>query len=137
MRALAAFCGAAAAVVYAWGGLLLAGAVVEAEDGGTNSSPLLPCRDVTGREEELQRVVDYSVGFVPLRFDCELTGGGSYDSGAVPGAVSANAAGLALSGVVLAVSARYGAERAVRTRNRAGTPSPHGDGGTDGDRNGP
>ncbi|WP_006350703.1 hypothetical protein [Streptomyces sp. SID5473] len=135
LGALAAFCGAASAVVYAWGGLLLAGAVVEAEDGGTSSSPLLPCRDVTGREEQLQQVVGYSVGFVPLRFDCELTDGGSYDSGAVPGAVSAHAATLALSGAALAVAARYAAEREARSRSRTEAGGPDRDAGSDGDRN--
>ncbi|MFJ8233604.1 hypothetical protein ACIQ9E_27165 [Streptomyces sp. NPDC094448] len=137
LGAVAALCGAASAVVYAWGGLLLAGAVVEAEDGGTNSSPLLPCREVTGREEQLQQVVGYSVGFAPLRFDCELTGGGSYDSGAVPGAVSARAATLALSGAALAVAARYATAREARSRSRTEAGRPNRNGGSDGDQNRP
>ncbi|MGV9316868.1 hypothetical protein ACWDR0_32520 [Streptomyces sp. NPDC003691] len=118
LRALAAFCGAAAAVVYAWGGLLLAAAVIEAEDDGAASAPLPPCRGVPGREEEVLRVVDYSVSFLPLRFDCELTGGGSYDSGMVSGSVSANAVTLALSGAGLAAAGGFVSAREARKQPR-------------------
>ncbi|MEU5164484.1 hypothetical protein AB0G74_33355 [Streptomyces sp. NPDC020875] len=107
LRGLAGLCGGAAAAVYTYGAVLLALSVLTAEDGGAGSSPPVPCRDVPGHHEDIARVSGYSLNFVPLRFDCELTGGGSYDSGAVPGIVNAGAATLALSGAV----ARFAAGR--------------------------
>ncbi|MEU3602378.1 hypothetical protein ABZ714_27210 [Streptomyces sp. NPDC006798] len=105
LRALAGLCWGAAAVVYTYGAVLLALSVLSAEDGGTNSSPPPPCWDVPGHREDLERVAGYSLDFLPLRFDCDLTGGGSYDAGAVPGIVNAGAGALTLSGAVVRFAA--------------------------------
>ncbi|WKX69382.1 hypothetical protein [Streptomyces sp. XD-27] len=64
LRSLAALLGAAAAALYTWGLLHVAGAVLEAEDGGTGSSPLRPCRTPGGEERTLS-VVDYTVDYMP------------------------------------------------------------------------
>ncbi|MFF4431549.1 hypothetical protein ACFYZ4_20545 [Streptomyces sp. NPDC001513] len=101
-RNVAALLGAVAAGLYTWGLLHVAGAVVEAEDGGASSSPLLPCR-TPGQEERAAKVVDYSVDYVPLRFVCETTGGGSYAAESVPGYVNPAVAGLTLAAAVCAV----------------------------------
>ncbi|MEU9082283.1 hypothetical protein [Streptomyces sp. NPDC048357] len=101
-RNAAALLGAVAAGFYTWGLLHVAGAVVEAEDGGASSSPLLPCR-TPGQEERAARVVDYSVDYLPLRFVCETTGGGSYAAESVPGHVNPAVAGLVLAAAGCAV----------------------------------
>ncbi|MEU9161764.1 hypothetical protein AB0D29_16030 [Streptomyces sp. NPDC048424] len=115
-RNVAALLGAVAAGFYTWGLLHLAGAVVEAEDGGASSSPLLPCRTLA-QEERAARVVDYSVDYVPLRFVCETTGGGSYPAESVPGYVNPAVAGLALAaGVCAVVPALVSGRRAAKSR---------------------
>ncbi|QKV96319.1 hypothetical protein HUT19_35245 [Streptomyces sp. NA02950] len=114
LRVLAALLGGAAAALYTWGLLLVAGAVLEAEDGGTDSSPLRPCR-IPGQEERAQHVVDYSVSYVPLRFVCETTGGGSYAAESVPGYVNPAVLGFALAAVVSAGAATLESERRART----------------------
>ncbi|MET7735143.1 hypothetical protein ABZT02_27810 [Streptomyces sp. NPDC005402] len=81
LRVFATLAGLVALAVYTWGLLHLIGAVLEAEDGGANSAPLPPCR---GNQQVIQ-VIDYSVSFLPLSFDCEMTGGGSYRPGGSPG----------------------------------------------------
>ncbi|WP_404956536.1 hypothetical protein [Streptomyces sp. 147326] len=73
--------------------------MVEAEDGGASSSPLLPCR-TPGQEERASKVVGYTVDYVPLRFVRETTGGGRYAAESVPGYVNPAVAGFALAGVV-------------------------------------
>lgn len=110
LRSSAALLGAAAAAVYTWGLLGLAGAVLDAEDGGTDSSPLRPCRD-PDRPERAIHVVDYSVRYVPLRFVCENKGGGGYAAGSVPGWVNPTALGLAVPAVALATAATYDRKR--------------------------
>lgn len=83
LRASAALLAAVAVALYAWGLLLVAGAVLDAEDGGANSSPLRPCR-TPGQTERAASVVDYTVAYVPLQFVCETKGGGSYAAESVP-----------------------------------------------------
>ena len=52
---------------------------------GTNSSPVIPCREA---RPELRAAIDGSrVRWAPLRFECTLTGGGSFAT-AVPGWVN-------------------------------------------------
>ncbi|MDT9701544.1 hypothetical protein RMT89_38190 [Streptomyces sp. P17] len=110
--------GAGACALYGWGLLFVGGAVLTAEDGGTDSSPPQSCR-TPGWWERHQRgseIVDYSVRFVPLGFVCETSDGGSYDNGDVPGYVNPAALGLALAGAGCAVAAGY----ATEVRARAG-----------------
>ncbi|MGW0814973.1 hypothetical protein ACWD00_17225 [Streptomyces viridiviolaceus] len=106
LRVVAAVAGAAAALLYAWGVLCVGFAVMEAEDGGAGSAPLMPCR--TGVPPELSgRVVDYSVSYLPLRFRCETADGDGYASADIPGHVNPGVAVLALTAVASAVVAGY------------------------------
>ncbi|MFI0511998.1 hypothetical protein RKD19_005102 [Streptomyces canus] len=116
LRGLAVSAGLVALAVYAWGLLHLAGAVLEAEDGGAGSAPLLPCRG----NAQAVHVSDYSVGFLPLSFDCELTGGGSYSAGAIPGYVNPVALGSALAAAACAIAAAYTTELRLRAEAREG-----------------
>ncbi|MFJ8142164.1 hypothetical protein [Streptomyces sp. NPDC096013] len=102
LRKLALAAGLAAFALYLWGLLCLLGAVVQAADGGADSSPVLPCRTTNGEADgpadpRAAHVVDYSVDFVPLRFVCELTGGGSYATDTVPGYVNPVVGALTLT----------------------------------------
>ncbi|MFC7307776.1 hypothetical protein ACFQVC_26575 [Streptomyces monticola] len=99
LRSGAALLGATAAAVYTWGLLHVAGAVLEAEDGGAGSSPLLPCR-TPGQWERALTVVDYTVDYLPLRFVCETTDGGAYAAESVPDYVNPAALGLTLAAAV-------------------------------------
>ncbi len=83
----AGFASAAIAVgVYAWGLLHVTGAVVSAEDGGTNSIPIPPCR-TPGWESRAEGITGYRVEYVPLRFVCETDDVGDYTT-SVPGYVN-------------------------------------------------
>ncbi|MER6445010.1 hypothetical protein DEJ51_02200 [Streptomyces venezuelae] len=83
----AGFAQAAIAVgVYAWGLLHVTGAVVAAEDGGTNSVPITPCR-TQGWETRGEGITGYRVEYVPLRFVCETDDVGDYAT-SVPGYVN-------------------------------------------------
>lgn len=83
----AGFAQAAIAVgVYAWGLLHVTGAVMSAEDGGTNSIPIPPCR-TPGWEHRAEGIVGYRVAYVPLRFVCETDDVGDYTT-SVPGLVN-------------------------------------------------
>ncbi|WP_446038651.1 hypothetical protein [Streptomyces sp. SID1121] len=122
LRCLGSLLGAGAVAVYTWGLLLLAGAVLEAEDGGTDSAPLRPCR-TPGQWERALHVIDYDVDYVPLRFVCETTGGGSFAADAVPGYVNPVVVGFALGAVVCAgVAAVTGemSQRRVGSREKPG-----------------
>jgi hypothetical protein len=94
----------AAVLVYLWGILHLTWAVVEAEDGGTGSSPPMPCREAGDRVAS--HVIDYDVGYLPLRFVCRLNDGRSYSSSTVPVYVNPAVVVLALTGGVLAAETR-------------------------------
>uniref|UniRef100_A0AAU2JT91 Integral membrane protein n=1 Tax=Streptomyces sp. NBC_00049 TaxID=2903617 RepID=A0AAU2JT91_9ACTN len=118
-RGLTALLGAVAAACYAWGVLHVAGAVLGAEDGGTDSTPLRPCR-TPGQEERASQVVDYSVDYVPLRFVCETADGGSYAAERVPGYVNPAVAVLALG------AAGAGAAARKRSRERGAAQEPAG-----------
>ncbi|MFD6911284.1 hypothetical protein ACFWB2_38320 [Streptomyces virginiae] len=56
--------------VYTWGLLHVTGAVMSAEDGGTDSAPIRPCR-TQGWEHRAESISGYRVEYVPLRFVCE------------------------------------------------------------------
>ncbi|MFJ5307678.1 hypothetical protein [Streptomyces sp. NPDC088350] len=98
LRKLATAAGLAAFALYLWGLLLVVGAVLQAEDGGTDSSPLRPCRTNGWQyDKKVLSVTDYSVDFVPLRFVCETSGGGSYVADTVPGYLNPAVGGLTLA----------------------------------------
>jgi hypothetical protein len=116
LRGLAVLAGAGAVAAYVWGLLHLFGAVFEAEDGGASSAPILPCRG----DERAVHVIDYSVGYLPLSFDCEMNGGGSYTAGVIPAYVNPAAVGLALAAVGCAVAAAWVSELRLRAEARKG-----------------
>lgn len=95
----AGFAQAAIAVgVYAWGLLHVTGAVLSAEDGGTNSIPIPPCR-TPGWEHRAEAISGYRVEYVPLRFVCETDDVGDYST-SVPGRVNPVSFLLGLGAVV-------------------------------------
>src|SRR5690242_18064988 len=112
LRALAALMGAATAVLYVWGLLHLVGAVMDAEENGTDSAPMRPCR-TPGWEERAQDpgIVDYTVRYLPIRFVCETEDGDSYVTGAVPGYLNPGVLGFALAGAGCAGAARLVSRR--------------------------
>lgn len=116
LRGLAMLAVLVALAVYTWGLLHLAGAVLEAEDGGANSAPLPPCRG----NMQVVHVIDYSVSFLPLSFDCEMKDGDSYSADAIPGYVNPVAVGSALASVGCAVASAYVAELRLRAGAREG-----------------
>ncbi|MEV4536195.1 hypothetical protein AB0J82_20605 [Asanoa sp. NPDC049518] len=95
LRAVASLAGLAAVVVYAWGLLHVGYAVLRAEDGGTGSSPVEPCR--AAGPSLASQVDGYDVDFLPLRFQCRLSGGGAYPAPSVPRYVNPAAAVLVLT----------------------------------------
>ncbi|MFI7414587.1 hypothetical protein ACIBU0_38690 [Streptomyces sp. NPDC049627] len=122
LRGLAALAGAGACAAYAWGLLAVCGAVMAAEDGGTDSAPPQSCR-TPGWEERHQRgieIVGHHVTYLPLAFVCETSDGGRYDTGDVPGYVNPAALGLALTAAGCAVGAGYSAELRARAEWRTG-----------------
>jgi hypothetical protein len=116
LRGTAVLAGSGAVAAYVWGLLHLAGAVLEAEDGGTNSAPIPPCRG----NDQAVHVIDYAVGYLPLSFDCEMKDGGSYTAEVIPAYVNPAAVGLALAAVGCAVSAGWVSELRLRAEVRKG-----------------
>ncbi|WP_235614539.1 hypothetical protein [Streptomyces ambofaciens] len=116
-RAVAAVAGAGAVLLYAWGALCVGFAVMQAEDGGTGSSPMPPCRSGVS-PEQAGRVIDYEASLLPPRFRCETTDGGGYDSAEVPGYAGPGAAVLALTAVAGAVAAGWATGRRARASAR-------------------
>ncbi|MGY0023897.1 hypothetical protein [Streptomyces sp. cg35] len=108
---------AAACALYAWGALHVAGAVMDAEDGGTGSAPLRPCR--SGPQVADPGYLGYHVDFVPLRFVCETKGGGEYVADTVPPYVNPALLGLAAVTVCLGAGATVAYERGERRRAAA------------------
>ncbi|MFI6782828.1 hypothetical protein [Micromonospora sp. NPDC050276] len=109
LRAAALLAGAGTVAVYAWGLLHLGYAVLRAEDGGTGSVPSGPCW--SGGSQLASLVDGYQVGFLPLRFECHLSRGGTYVSSSVPGYVNPATILLGLvtasCGVLAATTARH------------------------------
>ncbi|MFD0315244.1 hypothetical protein [Streptomyces flavalbus] len=122
LKRVAVGAGAGAVLVYLWGLLYVGGAVLDAEDGGASSSPIRPCREgdgPIGPSDRAFHVIDYSVSWLPLRFTCETTDGGGYDSGEVPSYVNPAVAVLGLMGGGSAVAAGYRTELRARKEARA------------------
>lgn len=114
LQAVALFAAAAAIGMYAWGLGFVGSAVLEAEDGGTDSSPLRPCRGEADAET-VARVTGYQVGFMPLRFECQLEGGGSYTTSSVPTYVNPATVALTLLAIAFGViSVTVGQRQASR-----------------------
>ncbi|MFC9058408.1 hypothetical protein ACFTXB_10155 [Streptomyces sp. NPDC057074] len=118
-RVLAGCAAAGAVLLYAWGALCVILAVVEAEDGGTGSAPLRPCR-TEAHPELSERIVDYSVSWLPLGFRCETADGDGYSSDDVPRYVNPGTAVLALTAAASAVAAGYATELRTRAAARNG-----------------
>lgn len=113
-RCAAWFLVAAAAAVYTFGLLAVALTVLDAEDGGADSSPLRPCR-TPGQWQRALHVVDYTVDYVPLRFVCRTNDGEDYAADSVPGYVNPAALGLALAAAACGGVSAYASERRART----------------------
>ncbi|MET9829833.1 hypothetical protein ABZ078_11045 [Streptomyces sp. NPDC006385] len=120
LRGLAALAGAGACALYAWGLLGVAGAVMTAEDGGTDSAPARSCRTPGWGERHQQgiEIVDHAVSYIPLGFVCETSDGGSYHTGDVPGYVNPGVLGLALAAAGCAIGAGYVSELRARAEVR-------------------
>ncbi|MEV5784934.1 hypothetical protein ACGFWD_23270 [Streptomyces sp. NPDC048448] len=117
LRGPAALVGAAAVAVYVWGLLHVAGAVLAAEDGGTDSAPIRPCR--TPGWQEWARdpgITGYTVSYLPVRFVCETGDGARYATGHVPRYVNPAFFCLAVAAVALAGTAALDTERRARRR---------------------
>lgn len=115
LKAIALAASGAALGMYAWGMICLSLPVADAGSGGTDSAPPIPCREA-GMDKAMH-VRDYGVGLLPLAFECELAGGGSYTvPSAVPAYVNSSTAALLL--LAAAAAAGSGVVRA-----RKGTPS--------------
>lgn len=108
LLAAALLAGAGAVSVYVWGMLHLLGAVFEAEDDGTDSSPLRPCREAG--LEAAYPIDGYDVDYVPLRFNCQIDGRTAYTISTVPGYVNPATSVLGLLAAILGVLAAATAE---------------------------
>lgn len=113
LRMAALLAGSGAVSLYVWGMLHVLYAVTEAEDGGTNSSPLRPCREAG--EQIVSHVNGYDVGYVPLRFDCQLDDRTTYTTSTVPGYVNPATALLGLTAVTCRILAAKHANRRTPT----------------------
>ncbi|WP_031090915.1 hypothetical protein [Streptomyces sp. NRRL WC-3549] len=111
-RCGAAVLGAVAVALYTWGMLHLVGATMDAEDSGTASAPMRSCR--TADEARWYRSVDYRVEYIPLRFVCETSDGGSYASDAVPGYIGPAVPAFALAAVGCGGAALVESDRRAR-----------------------
>ncbi|CAL9560829.1 hypothetical protein SUDANB105_04618 [Streptomyces sp. enrichment culture] len=117
---LRGFAGVAAAVafgMYGWGLLGVTGALMEAEDGGTDSAPVRPCR-TGGWQQAAAGIVDYEVRLLPLGFVCETSDGGTYRTDDVPGYVNPVVFGFGLAAAGSAISSAYVVELRARQRRR-------------------
>ena len=113
LRALGLLAGGLALGTYAWGLVHVAGAWLDAADGGTSSSPPPPCRDHLDRARALQ-VVGYDLDVIPPGFSCELTDGTSVGIPIVPAYVTPAAMVLgAVALISLAASGRSQSRTAV------------------------
>ncbi|MFH9492747.1 hypothetical protein ACH4LZ_25585 [Streptomyces halstedii] len=112
LRSGAASLGAITVALYTWGLLHLAGAVIGADGTGASGSPRPSCR--TADQDLWSTVVDSRVDYLPLRFVCETSDGGSYVPDIVPGYIGPAAAAFGLSATVCAAAAAVESERRAR-----------------------
>ncbi|MFE2329737.1 hypothetical protein ACFXD5_38555 [Streptomyces sp. NPDC059385] len=104
--------------VYAWGLPHVTGAVVSAEDGGTNSIPIPPCR-TPGWEQRAEGITGYRVEYVPLRFVRETDDIGDY-AASVPAYVNPVFLFLGLGAAVCLTATALDSDN---SRNQDGTRS--------------
>ncbi|MGC4744518.1 hypothetical protein ACLQ28_02470 [Micromonospora sp. DT201] len=109
LRTVALLAGAGTVAMYAWGLLHLGYAVMRAEDGGAGSFPIEPCREAG--PQRASQVNGYEVSYLPIRFECRLSGGGTYVTSSVPGYVNPTTTALGLITAVFGVLAARMAER--------------------------
>ncbi|GGO09082.1 hypothetical protein [Micromonospora parathelypteridis] len=109
LRTAALLAGAGTVAMYAWGLLHLGYAVLRAEDGGAGSFPIEPCREAG--PQRASQVNGYEVSYLPIRFECRLTGGGTYVTSAVPGYVNPSTTVLGLLTATCGVLAATTAQR--------------------------
>lgn len=113
LRAFGLLAGGLALGTYAWGLVHVAGAWLDAADGGTSSSPPPPCRDHLDKARALQ-VAGYDLDVIPPGFSCELTDGTSVEIPIVPGYVTPAVMVLgAVALISLAASGRSQSRTAV------------------------
>jgi hypothetical protein len=117
LRGCAAFAAAVAIGMYGWGLLGVTGALMDAEDGGTDSAPVRPCR-TAGWPQAAAEVVDYRVRWLPLEFVCETGDGGNYSTDDVPDYVNPVVFGFGLAAAGSAISSAYVVELRARQRHR-------------------
>jgi hypothetical protein len=113
-KAAALVAGAGAIGMYVWGMAHVLSDVMYAEDGGTDSSPIIPCR-AAGMDKAMH-VVDYGIGFVPLRFECRLKDGGSYTVHSVPAYVNPATLVLGIAAIGCRVRSAVVADRSSLSR---------------------
>ncbi|WP_406072570.1 hypothetical protein [Micromonospora sp. NBC_01638] len=84
--------------------------MLQAEDGGTGSSPIEPCREAG--PQRASQVDGYDVSYLPIRFECRLSSGGTFVTSSVPGYVNPTTAVLGLITATCGILATTTAQRA-------------------------
>ncbi|QXE33249.1 hypothetical protein KQY30_02015 [Streptomyces sp. GMY02] len=107
LRAAALLAGGGALALYAWGTAHALLAVLSVEDGGTGSWPPRPC--LAAGPDMASHVDGYRISYLPLRFECHLSTGGTYATASVPAYV--NPAFLGLTGVACVILGTAAARR--------------------------
>ncbi|MFF6886990.1 hypothetical protein ACFY9F_27810 [Streptomyces sp. NPDC012421] len=113
LRCGAALAVAAAVGLYTWGLLLVGLAVLDTDDSGTDAFPARPCR-VAGDPGAAADVVGHRVEYLPPRYVCELSGGGSRATDDGPGYVGPGVLVLAGVAAVCLVLAETGPAPSAR-----------------------
>ncbi|WP_338696275.1 hypothetical protein V2W30_12990 [Streptomyces sp. Q6] len=113
-RGLAALAAALTCALYAWGLLHVVGAVLDAEDGGTDSAPPRPCRSAP--RAVAPGYLDHHVDLLPLRFVCDTESAGGDTADTVPPYVNPALLVTGLTTVGLGVCAVVAHERDERRR---------------------
>ncbi|MFD5709318.1 hypothetical protein ACFWHW_02820 [Streptomyces pharetrae] len=116
LRGGSAIAAAVAAGAYGWGLVGVTGALVDAQDGGTGSAPVRACRTAGQRADG--QVTGYRVDWLPIRFVCETSDGGSFGSGAVPAYVTPLVLGFGPAAAGGAVCSAWVVEVRVRQRRQ-------------------
>ncbi|MEU9854154.1 hypothetical protein [Streptomyces sp. NPDC047974] len=110
LRCGAALAAAGAAALYAWGLLGVGLAVLSTDDSGTDAFPIRPCR-VAGAPEAAGDVVGHRVSYLPPRYVCVRSGGGTYATDDGPGYVGPGVLGLVGAAAVCLLLAEASAGR--------------------------
>ncbi|GAA1673980.1 hypothetical protein GCM10009745_16290 [Kribbella yunnanensis] len=105
-RGLALICGSIAVGGYALG-IAMVGLAQGESDHGTESSPAPACRQAD--PSKAPHVIGHEAGYLPLRFDCELTDGTTYSAHVVPSGLTPVVLIAAAATAGLATAAKSGA----------------------------